>query len=360
MPIVIEGARTPPRLAEMFAANPRSASLAVDDNGAAGVRLALVNNMPDAALEETEFQFLELLNSIVGETPVRVKLYSLPEYARTGRAQQHVKDFYFDMVDFWSSEFDALIVTGTEPQQPNLQDEPYWKTLTDVLDSAARNTRSVILSCLAAHASVLHFDGIERQPLNQKLFGVFEFVKSTEHPLLNKAANSVSFPHSRWNGLRREDLAGSGYKILTESRDAGVNSFVKQNGNSLFLHLQGHPEYGARTLLHEYVRDVKRYLREERDSYPPLPHGYFDDASARLLNDFQENAEAHRQNVQMDSFPSAAIAYTLENKWRQSAQQLYRNWLNIIQSGRKPREERRTFSSRSKPAMRAAHAANRK
>ena len=33
------------------------------------IRIALVNNMPDAALEDTEFQFFELLNAAAGDIP---------------------------------------------------------------------------------------------------------------------------------------------------------------------------------------------------------------------------------------------------------------------------------------------------
>ena len=74
-------------------------------------------------------------------------------------------------------------MTGTEPRQPDLRQEPYWSALTEVLDWAERNTASTILSCLAAHAGVLHSDGILRQPLDDKQFGVFESSKVCDHEL---------------------------------------------------------------------------------------------------------------------------------------------------------------------------------
>ena len=52
---------------------------------------------------------------------------------------------------------------------------PTGPTLASVLDWAERNTVSTILSCLAAHAGVLHSDGIDRHPLSDKQFGVFDF-----------------------------------------------------------------------------------------------------------------------------------------------------------------------------------------
>ena len=39
--------------------------------------LVLVNNMPDAALEDTELQFFELLDAASGETPIFIRLCSL-------------------------------------------------------------------------------------------------------------------------------------------------------------------------------------------------------------------------------------------------------------------------------------------
>ncbi len=45
-----------------------------------------------------------------------------------------------------------MIITGTEPRQPELREEPYWGSLTDLFSWAEENTSSAILSCLAAHA----------------------------------------------------------------------------------------------------------------------------------------------------------------------------------------------------------------
>ena len=63
---------------------------------------------------------------------------------------------------------DALIVTGAEPRAANLRDEPFWDELGFVLDWAAENTISSLLSCLAAHAEVLRSDGVTRRPLAEK------------------------------------------------------------------------------------------------------------------------------------------------------------------------------------------------
>ncbi len=115
------------------------------------------------------------------------------------------------------------------------------------------------------------------------MFGVFDSIKQLDHPLTNSVSDQIRFPHSRWNEVRATELTEAGYSILTESRDAGVDLFVKKRKESLFVHFQGHPEYGAQTLLKEYRRDIKRYLRRERETYPTMPAGYFHANANQLL-----------------------------------------------------------------------------
>ena len=101
-------------------------------------------------------------------------------------------------------------------------------------------------------------------------------------------------PHSRWNEIPEEALAASGYRVLTRSEDAGVDTFVKQR-RSLFVFFQGHPEYESHSLLLEYRRDVGRFLRGERDSYPSMPFGYFDRNIVDALITLRDRALSDRR-----------------------------------------------------------------
>jgi homoserine O-succinyltransferase/O-acetyltransferase len=330
MALLIDGSQIPPRWVEKC---PHSL-MSIDPLGPGPecVKIALINNMPDAALEDTEMQFMELLDDASGDIPVRLKLFSLPRIPRGERGLQHLDRFYFGINDLWNSRFDAVIVTGTEPRQPDLRQEPYWSVLADLLDWAERHTASTILSCLAAHAGVLHSDGIRRHPLGDKRFGVFESARISDHELTAYSARTMRFPHSRWNEVKEEALTACGYSILTKSAEAGVDLFVKQRKKSLFVNFQGHPEYGSRTLLKEYRRDIKRFLRQERETYPTMPHGYFDTGATRLLNQFQETACAHPREEEMVYFPEAVVSAALANTWRSSAICIYRNWLQFVLS----------------------------
>src|SRR5262245_14499013 len=132
-----------------------------------GLTVGLLNNMPDAALESTERQFRELLGAASGDIPVRLRLYALPDVPRSETGRQRVRDAYVPIEELWENDLDGLIVTGTEPRVPSLSDEPYWSALTQVMDWAEHNTASAVWSCLAAHAAVLHLDGVERQLLEE-------------------------------------------------------------------------------------------------------------------------------------------------------------------------------------------------
>jgi len=328
MPLIIEGP-----IPSGWAERGHASSPTARDRtafGAERITLGLINNMPDAALEETELQFFDLLDIASGDIPVFLKLYSLTGIPRSDRGQLRLNSFYFGLDDLWNRRFDAVIMTGTEPRQSNLREEPYWTVLANMLDWAESHTHSTILSCLAAHAGVLHSDGVSRHPLNDKQFGVFDFAKANPHPLTNGTGERVRFPHSRWNEVQADELTASGYTILTQSVEGGVDSFVKKKKQSLFLHFQGHPEYGAQTLLKEYRRDIRRFLKKERETYPSVPKGYFDASAVRLLSDFRDVALRDRAEERMEAFPEAALVGGLENSWHPSAVSIYRNWLQYV------------------------------
>ena len=244
--------------------------------------IGLVNNMPDGALKTTERQFRELLEAAAGTHRVHLRLFSLPEAPRGHASLAYIAENYENFTSIWTSRLDALIVTGTEPRTALLKEEPYWQSLTRLVDWAQENTTSTIWSCLAAHAAVYHLDGIARQRFPEKLSGVFDCMRAGQHHILAEAPAAWRIPHSRSNDLPAAALTAAGYQILSTSPIAGVDMFIKQ-GRSLFVFLQGHPEYDADSLLREYHRDVGRFLRGEREAYPQMPRDYFAVAAAREL-----------------------------------------------------------------------------
>jgi homoserine O-succinyltransferase len=169
------------------------------------INIGLVNNMPDAALVATEAQFQSLIARAAAGREVRLRLFSLPGVPRSAAAQAAMRRRYISTDSLPATPVDALIITGAEPLAGDLRDEPFWAELAALTDWAECNTVSTVFSCLAAHAAVLHLDGLVRQPLAEKCSGVYA-VDATTHPLAPYRDASILVPHSRLNGLDEKTL----------------------------------------------------------------------------------------------------------------------------------------------------------
>lgn len=292
------------------------------------IEIGLLNNLSDAGLEGCDRQFVEILREAAGTRMVRLRFFSMPSIPRGTVGRKHIAARYTNFAALKDMQLDGVIVTGCEPRTRRLPDEPFWPQLTEVIDWAEHNTRSTIWSCLSAHAAVLHLDGIERRPLATKRTGLFDVERVETSRLLDGSVGAFRVPHSRWNGLDSDDLVAAGYKILTQGPDVGVDAFVK-GWRSLFVYLQGHPEYDADALRREYRRDVMRYLEGTSDTYPTLPSNYFDPGTETRLRAFEACAQGKRE-------PRLALAFPLERRgkpWRREfATILFGNWLDLLQA----------------------------
>jgi homoserine O-succinyltransferase len=298
--------------------------------------------MSDGALDATERQFISLLNSASDDISIRLSLYSLTGVPRNELGARHIQNFYSSVENLWGTHLDGLIVTGREPLTPNLSDEPYWESFTRVLEWARDNTHSTVWSCLAAHAAILHMDGIGRIKSKDKHCGIFECEQLSDHPLTIGAPSSFALPHSRWNGVPENLLTSCGYSVLTRAADAGVDTFVKHL-QSLFVFFQGHPEYESNTLLLEYRRDVGRYLRRETDTYPLLPRNYFDHDTMNALTALREEAIFRPREELLTEVSAALGKIKIESTWQATATCIYRNWLEYICAQKELQLERSKF-----------------
>jgi homoserine O-succinyltransferase len=302
-------------------------------NSGATLTIGLVNNMPDAALQATERQFTRLLEAAAGDGLIRLHCFSLPSVARSQPAKGRVDKQYTDIAELGRLHIDGLIVTGAEPNAATLPEEPFWRDLTGIIDWAATNTRSTIWSCLAAHAAVLHLDGIERQRLPAKCSGVYDCAKVADHWLTEDIASPLRVSHSRLNALRRNDLAAHGYHVLTESPEAGIDIFAKELG-SHFIFFHGHPEYEPLSLQREYLRDITRFLSGERDTYPAFPAGYFDTETEIKLAGFQKRASAERKLPLSTELPGLTLRS--DKAAGTAVTTIFKNWLGYLADSARP------------------------
>lgn len=290
------------------------------------VKIALVNNMPDSAFDATERQFVRLVN-VVTPGLIDIQLFHIPGVPRGDAARAQMEGRYRTVHEMFNMEIDAVIVTGNEPRAARLNEEPYWRDLTRVIDWAMENTVTSLWSCLAAHAAVLHLDGIERRRLQQKTSGVLTC--SVADPVRTGLPSKLSVCHSRMNELSGNELSSHGYEIVSVAAGGQVDSFTK-TFSSRFLFLQGHPEYDADSLMREYRRDVGRYLNGTRDFYPDVPEGYFDITTIVRMENYRTMAERSRDIRLFNSFPTAELRPSLETRLADSAEAVFGNWLSAI------------------------------
>lgn len=291
--------------------------------------IGLVNNMPDQALGSTERQFRELLTKAAGDLPVVLRVFSIDSIPRSDAGRQYARDHSEPVEHLWSADLDGLIVTGTEPRAAELTDEPYWPALVRLVDWSVEHAVPSIWSCLAAHAAVHHLDGIRRITRPVKLSGVFECIKTADHPLISNGPACWHTPHSRCNDLPEQDLMSHGYQILVRSPVAGADLFIKQL-SAPFLFMQGHPEYEADVLLREYRRDVSRFLAGISAEYPEMPSGYFGEAATAALLAFRAKALQRREKTLIAEFPMALAQRNLLGSWQAAASHLYANWVSYL------------------------------
>ena len=295
------------------------------------LHIGFLNMMPDAALRATERQFIRLVGSCNRIAQFFVYPFSLPALDRSEETLGYIERYYSDFESLRGAGLDALIITGANVASPDLEEQPFWQPLMEVVEWAWDNVASMLCSCLATHAVLKHFHGIDRQPLPQKRWGVYSHrVSAKRHPLLRDINTRFDVPHSRYNDISRAQLEASGLTVLADSTDGGVHMAASPDQFRVF-YMQGHPEYDANSLLKEYRRELYRYASRERDRPPPLPRNYFLGEAERIaLEALEAAARAREAGRTYDDTLEADVEGLLDNTWGDTAKAIINNWLGLV------------------------------
>ena len=295
------------------------------------LHIGFLNMMPDTALEATERQFIRLVGNCNRIAQFYVYPFSLPGLPRSERTLDYIERYYCKFEDLQEQGLDALIITGANVANPDLQKEPFWEPLMEVVRWAEDNVASTLCSCLATHALLRYFYGIERQALPRKQWGVYSHrVSCPGHPLLRDINTRFDVPHSRYNEISRQELEKAGLTVLVESETGGVHMAVSQDQFRM-IYFQGHPEYDRNSLLKEYKREVLRYLSGELPSPPPFPEHYFSADAKRIAEQYIDQAsKAQADHEPLPALPEAKIEAMLDNTWGDTAKAMVNNWLGLV------------------------------
>ncbi len=238
-------------------------------------RLLILNLMPLKITAETDFVRLLSNNPL----QVEVEFLRLETHTSKNTSEEHLELFYKGFSEIKENFYDGMIITGAPVEMMKFEEVTYWDEVTTIFDWARKHVTSTLYICWASQAALYHFYGVEKIPLDKKLFGVFKHTATDKRDLLFRGFDDEFFiPHSRHTTLRKEDMQNKPeITILSESPEAGVAIASSRGGREFYL--TGHSEYAPLTLHEEYMRDVEKglpiempqnYYRGHNPGNPPL------------------------------------------------------------------------------------------
>lgn len=239
------------------------------------LKILLLNLMPTKV--ETETQLARLL----GNTPLQVELELIHTSTHESKnvSKEHLLAFYKTFEDVKHKHFDGMIITGAPVEKMNFEQVEYWDELCEIMEWTKTHVTSTFHICWGAQAGLYYHFGINKYPLKEKMFGVFEHIVERRSSMLFRGADDVFMvPHSRHTEIRRQDVEKvPELRILATSKEAGIYALATDSGKQIFI--TGHSEYDADTLKREYFRDKnlnlpvkvpKNYFPNDDDSLDPV------------------------------------------------------------------------------------------
>ncbi len=218
------------------------------------LQILLLNLMPKKIETETQ------LSRLLGNTPLQVELELIHTKSHESKNTdpEHMLAFYKTFDDVKHRNFDGLIITGAPVEQMPFEQVEYWEELCEIMEWSKTHVQSTFHICWGAQAALYYHYGIDKQPLPEKMFGIFPHKMDYKRSMLFRGFDDTFMvPHSRHTTVRREDIeAVPELKILASSEEAGVYAISTKKGRQIFI--TGHSEYDCMTLDAEYKRDVSQ------------------------------------------------------------------------------------------------------
>ena len=167
------------------------------------LNIAIVNLMPTKIVTET--QLMRLLSN--SPLQVNVTLVCTESYVGKNTSRDHLSKFYKTFPEIKDKKFDGMIITGAPVEDIDFKEVKYWDEMKEILNFAKTNVTSTIFICWGAQAALYHFYGIEKHPLDKKLFGIFKHKTCVKYERLLKGTDDRFFmPHSRHTTIKEEDI----------------------------------------------------------------------------------------------------------------------------------------------------------
>ncbi|MBS4871890.1 MAG: homoserine O-succinyltransferase [Peptoniphilus sp. oral taxon 375] len=251
------------------------------------IKILIVNLMPKK--EETELQLLRMLSN--SALQMNIDLVRMDSYQATHASQDRLKKFYKTYDQIKDQKFDAMIITGAPVERMDYQDIIYWKELKNIFDFAREHVFSTLFICWSAQAALYHYFGVPKQEVEEKIFGIYQYEKKKEDPILKGFDDSFYAPQSRYTYVKEEDLREiPQIQVLSSREDTGVGLATTLDHRFVFSF--GHWEYDKETLHEEYLRDLSKGLATQ------IPKNYYrqDDPQGDIIMNWRSSGSLFFSN----------------------------------------------------------------
>lgn len=258
------------------------------------LKILILNLMPVKITTETD------LIRLLSNSPLQIEIdfLALSTHTPKNTPISHLISFYKQFSQIENSYYDGMIITGAPVEMLPFKEVTYWDEIKQICNWARSHVTSTLYICWGAQAALHHFYGINKYPLDKKLFGIFNHkINDPSFPLFRGFDDEFSAPHSRHTTILAEEInQHPELTILSESDEAGVYIVSSRGGREFYV--TGHSEYSPYTLHNEFLRDMEKGM----DSVNP-PVNYY------------KNNDATQPPLV---------------KWRSHANLLFINWLNYF------------------------------
>ena len=204
------------------------------------LEIVILNLMP--LKQDYEIQLLRALSN----TPLQVNVtcMNVSSHVSKHTSASHINKFYTTFDNIRDTYFDGLIITGAPVETMEFEEVAYWDELKSIMEWSKTNVTSTIHICWGALAGLYYHYGIQKMPTGKKLSGVYRHrLLDRCEPIVRSFDDVFYAPHSRYFGVKREDVLDNPHlMLLAESDEAGCYLIKDDQGN---IYLLGHPEYDA-------------------------------------------------------------------------------------------------------------------
>ena len=236
------------------------------------LKFLLLNLMPQKF--QTEVQFARIL----GSSPLQIELtlMTTKTYSPKNTKKDHLLEFYKTLDEIKNHFYDVLIITGAPIETIPFKNVKYWQELQEIILWSSINVFRKIGICWGAQALLKELHNIEKYPVENKLFGVYDhnLNKIKNYRLMHGFTDSFPMPVSRFTENKKNDILDAGLEVLAHSLETGVGMARCPKTKDLFI--LNHLEYDAKTLKEEFFRD------KLENPEITLPANYFPDNNIKL------------------------------------------------------------------------------